>query len=162
MKRMAICLLAIMLLTTPSICDDAKKKDKAWLDLHNCSFCKMMGDNMDMMEHVKWENHKIANGSLSASVIPEEYQQRMDTLHNKMRAVAAKLEQGEQLPLCGFCTSYGELKAAGAKTEEIKTDFGMIELMTSDDPAVVKRIHEHTDRTNAEFKKFLEAEGKPK
>ena len=50
MKRAAFALAAVTLLTTTSICDDAGKKP--WIDLQGCSFCKLMGDNMDMMEHV--------------------------------------------------------------------------------------------------------------
>ncbi|QEG00133.1 hypothetical protein Mal15_42020 [Stieleria maiorica] len=156
MKRYVVVLLALALVSTPSNGDH--HEELGWLDLQKCSMCKLMGANMDMMAHVTWENHKIDNGALSASVIPKEYQDRMQQLHQKMKMVEEKLDAGEKMPLCGHCASYGKLKMAGAKTQEIETDFGMIALFTSNDPEVVKQIHAHTDKTNAEFKKFLEAQ----
>lgn len=158
MKRWIFGLIAIVAFTAASHGD---QNEKPWLDLQNCSVCKCMGENMDMMQHVTWENHKISNGVLSASVIPDKYRDRMDQLHVKMKAVTDRLEKGEEMPLCGFCTTFEELRKAGAKTEEIKTDFGMIALTTSDDPEIVKRLHAHTDKTVAEFKKFLEGQQKP-
>ncbi len=158
MKRLVVALFALALVGSTSICDDS---DKAWLDMQNCALCQPMAQNMDMMAHVTWENHKISNGSLSASVVPKEYAQRMDDLHEEMVAMGKRLEQGEAMKLCGFCDSHCELKEAGAKEELVKTDFGMIALLTSDDPELVKKIHAHSDKTNEEFKKFLASQAKP-
>ena len=158
MKRLILLFVALVLLPLqPSTADGEKKP---WLDLQNCSICKHMGDHMDMMEHTTWETHKIANGMLSASVIPKKYRARMDEVHKKMMTVVAQLEDGKEMPLCGFCTSYGELRSEGAKSEEIETDFGMISMLTSDNPEVVTKIHVHADRTVKEFKAYLEAQEK--
>ena len=61
------------------------------------------------------------------------------------------------MELCGFCDSYGALKQAGAKEQEITTDFGMITMLTSDDSDLVKKIHDHADRTIKEFAAFEKA-----
>lgn len=154
MKKIAIAMLAVALLAAPSLCEDAatKEADKPWLDLENCSMCKSMGEHMDMMAECTWENHKIENGCMSASVVPEKHQAKMAEVHEKMMAVGKRLEQGEKMPLCGYCVGYGELKMAGARIEEVKTDFGMVALVTSDDPELVKKIHAHTDKTIAAYK----------
>lgn len=157
MKRLLLSLLLVAALPVLSFAEE--DKEKPWLDMQGCSICKHMGEHMDMMEHVKWETHKIATGMLSASVIPKEYRAKMKEIHEKMQGVIAQLEKGKEMPLCGFCTSYGELKMAGAKSEDITTEFGMIGLLTSEDPEVIKKIHAHTDRTVKEFKKFLAAQG---
>ena len=128
-------------------------EERPWIDMQGCSICKHMGEHMDIMSEVTWETHKTAQGMLSASVVPKKHKAKMDQMHEKMMEVASNMEA--EMPLCGFCHSYAELQAAGAKSEEIKTDFGMISLMTSDDPELVKKIHEHADRTVAEYKKFL-------
>ena len=84
----------------------------------------------------------------------------MDSVHKQLEGVVADLENGKQMPLCGFCTSYGKLKMAGAKDEQVETDFGMIGLLTSDDPDIVKQIHAHADRTVKEFAAFKAAQSR--
>ena len=160
MKRLGITLLALALLSVTAHGDHHKEtKAKAWLDLQNCVICQPMSKHMNMMAEVKWENHKIANGSLSASVVPPKYKELMGKLHVEMKATAEKvMKSGDMSKCCGFCSSYGELEAAGAKSEEIHTEFGVIGLLTSDDPELVKKIHAHTDKTNAEFKKMVAME----
>ena len=159
MKRGFFALVAVVAFTTMSIADHHGEK-KAWLDLQGCDMCKHMGQNMEMMEHVTWENHKIANGLLSASVVPKKYKEQMDAVHQKMKAVGEKAAKGAKIKMCGHCESYGELAMAGAKIEEIRTDFGHIALVTSDDPDVVKKIHAHTDRTVKEYAAYIAAEKK--
>lgn len=129
-------------------------EEKPWLDLQGCSVCKHMGAHMDLMQEVTWETHKISNGMLSASVIPKKHEAKMLEIHEEMKRMMSKLEKGEPMELCGFCTAHHELMQAGAKTEDIKTDFGMIGMLTSDDPAVVKRIHALVDLTVTEFEKY--------
>jgi hypothetical protein len=73
-------------------------------------------------------------------------------------AVAAKMQSGEQVPLCGFCTSYGKLMMAGVQMEEIETEFGHISLMTASDPEVVKMIHDHGQHTIDAYDEWQAAE----
>jgi hypothetical protein len=158
MNRVSTTLGVVALLLTTAVADH--HKETPWLDLQNCEICKCMGEDMEMMQHVTWETHKIDNGMLSASVIPEQYQAKMDELHKQMHAQGEKLQSGEKMALCGFCESWGELMKAGAKEQQIKTDFGMIGMLTSDDPQLVKKIHAHADRTIKEFAAYQEAAAK--
>jgi hypothetical protein len=51
----------------------------------------------------------------------------------------------------------GELAQAKAKEQHIETQMGAIHLMTSNDPAIVAKIHAVADKAIAEQKKVLEA-----
>jgi hypothetical protein len=63
--------------------------------------------------------------------------------------------------LCGFCTSYSALVEAGAKVQEFETANGMVSLVTSDKPEVVKKIHEHAKRTIKEYESMMASKEKP-
>jgi hypothetical protein len=149
MKRFSTTIVCMLLLLTTAVAD--QRDEKPWFDMQNCEICKPMGEHMDVMKHVTWEAHKIDNGMLSASVVPDEDRAMVDAIHKKMHAVGELLATGKEMDLCGFCTSYAALKRAGAKEQEIKTDFGMISMLTSDDPEVVTKIHAHAHRTVKEF-----------
>ena len=126
-----------------------------WFDMQNCGICKCMGDHMDIMGDITWETHKLPNGVMSVSVIPDEHKATMKEAHDKMMGAVKRFEEGESMDLCGHCESYGELLGMGAQKHEIESSIGTITIMTSDDPEVVKKIHAHTDRSNEEYKKMM-------
>jgi hypothetical protein len=111
------------------------------------------------MEHIEWENHMISDGVMTISVVDEEYQDAMERAEKNMEAVGQKMAAGEQLPLCGFCTSYGELMMAGVKIEQFDTKLGAVVLMTSSDPKVVEMIQAHAKHTDEEYEKIKKAGG---
>jgi len=139
-------------LPTMILADDTG--DAKWFDTENCAICKHMAGHAELMEKTTCETHMIDNGMLMVSCIPSEQRATMDAVNKKMEATIAQLMAGKQLPLCGFCTGYGALMAAGGKGQEIKTSFGSISLMTSDDPEVVKKIQSFAKRTDEEYKKM--------
>ena len=51
-----------------------------------------MSDVKDLLPNIKWENHKIPNGMLSISVIPEAYKEKMETAHKGMEATIERLK----------------------------------------------------------------------
>jgi len=53
-----------------------------------------------------------------------------------------------------MCENYGKLSGLGAKVEVINAKEGDVVLMTSDNPEVVKLIHEHGQRTREEMAKM--------
>lgn len=138
---------------------DAKKSDEkseiAWFDLHKCAICSCMKDHEQVMYDMKWETHLIDNGMISISHIPKKHRKAMDEAQKKMEGVIAKLGAGEQLDLCGFCVSMGDLMGAGAKNTDIKTSFGMVSLMTADDDETVKKIQAFAKQTQKEYKRVL-------
>lgn len=118
-----------------------------WFDMQGCACCKHMGENMDMMQDIKWENHTTKNGGMMTVVVPQQHKERWDSVCKAMHATGEKMQHGEDLPMCNFCQSWGELMQAGANFEEIKTDFGSVTLVTSDKPEVVEMIHQHFKKT---------------
>lgn len=127
----------------------------AWFDMENCACCKHMGEHMDMMMDIKWENHTIKSGGIMTAVVPDQHKEKWDQVCKKMEEVEKQLTEGEEMPLCGFCQSYASLLEAGATVEEVPTGFGRVTLITSDDPEVVAKIHTHFKRTQKEHKKMM-------
>lgn len=125
-----------------------------WFDMQTCACCKHMGENMDMMMEIEWENHIIENGGMMTAVIPEKHKERWDAVCKKMEATGEELASGKELPMCQFCQSYTKLMEAGAKVEDVEAGFGTVTLITSDKPEVVELIHKHFKRTQEEQKKM--------
>ena len=153
MKRICLALVALTCLSCSLV---NAQESTGWFDLDNCAICKNMSDVEDLLPNIEWENHKIPNGMLSISVVPEEYKEKMDKAHEGMEATIERLKSGEAMELCGFCTSYGALMEAGAESTELKTVGGDISMITSNDPTVVEKIHAHAEKTIEEFKEMME------
>lgn len=137
----------------------AGEGDQAWFDVHGCAMCKNLAAEPGLLEHIEWENHQISAGVMTVSVIDEEYSDAFKRAAQNMSAVGQKMATGEQLPLCGFCMSYGKLMMAGVTVEQFDTKLGSVTLMTSSDPEVVKMIQEHGKRTTEEYEKVQAAGG---
>jgi len=135
--------------------------DKKWFDMNDCEICKTMAAHKDVMAKMKWEVHKIHNGSLSISVVPVELKPVMEKAHQHSEAVIKRLEGGETMELCGYCTGLGELFTSGAKKTDLDTVGGKIMMVTSDDPTTVKAIHAHVDKTKAATKELMAAMSAP-
>ena len=133
--------------------------DSAWLDLENCSMCKSMHTEKGLMENMKWENHKIATGMMSVTVVNPGYEDAYARSMQAMDATSKRLHEGEEMQLCGFCQNMGRLMQSGAKMEQFDTNGGHVMLVTAMDPAVVNNIHEHVTRTQDEFAKMMAAHG---
>jgi hypothetical protein len=109
-----------------------------------------------------WETHKIDNGMLSLTTVPKDKKKDFDKVNGKMRRaieqVKADAKAGKEVHLCSFCSEMAQLMKAGAKQQHIETESGEIELCTSDDPAVVKKIHELADKAIAIQKQIAESQ----
>ena len=68
-----------------------------WFDMTGCGICKCMGDNMSIMHEITWETHKLPNGVLSVSIIPDKHKQTMKDVHEEMMAAVKRLEEGEEM-----------------------------------------------------------------
>ena len=87
----------------------------------------------------------------------KEYDEVSEKMHHAIEQVAADVKEGKPVQLCNFCSSMSELMKAGAKEKHIETTTGSIDLCTSDDPAVVKKIHEMADKAIAMQKMIAES-----
>lgn len=162
MKNAKISLLvgvtALLVLSVPLAF--AAKDDAPWFDLENCSMCKHMTAEEGLMEHMEWENLLTKDGMMSVTVVAHDYEEAFQRSMKNMEAEGMKMMSGQEMYLCGFCQSYGTLHMAGVNFENFETDMGYINLATSHDPAVVKQIHAHTQKTIDEYEKMVAAEAK--
>jgi hypothetical protein len=148
-------ILGIMLIAGSALAEE----EKPWFDLENCAFCKNLSAEEGLLDNFpKWEHYNIHNGMLTLSVVEKEYIPAFKNAIANMNKVVKQLEAGENVHLCGMCESFGSLMMAGVKIEEIESENIFVSMMTSDNPEVVEQIHQHTDRTNDEYAKWLEAE----
>jgi hypothetical protein len=149
MKTLVCSIVAALFVVAGSLIADDK-----WFDMEKCAICKCLAKHQELMTDVKWEVHPITDGMIMVAVVPEELKDTMKAAHEEMEAAVKRLEKGETMELCGFCKSFGALKKAGAKEQKIEIAAGSITLVTSDDPAVVKLIHEHAKKTQEAHKKM--------
>lgn len=158
MKRsgfvVALVLIGILVMSLAAISSEG-----TWFDLEDCSMCKNLTAEKGLLEHMEWETHLIHNGMLSVTVVDPEYTEAFKRAMANMEETGTKLMNGEQMYLCGFCTSYGGLHMAGATMEDVKTDLGLISLITANDSKTIEMIHKHGQRTIDEYAKMVEAEG---
>ena len=151
----AVFCLCLVVAVGTSIGDEGK----AWFDIQNCGMCKNFSAEEGLMDNVDWETYKISNGMLTITKIGAGYEEKFQNAAKNAQATAMKLQAGEQMHLCGFCTSYGNLMMAGVSNEEVESEVGIIQLMTSNDEAVVKQIHEHAHHTIDAYEQWLVEKG---
>jgi DNA mismatch repair ATPase MutL len=134
--------------------------DKMVAEMKKCDVCKNLTDNMELMISMGWETHKIDNGMLSLTTVPKDKKKDFDKVNGKMRhaieQVKTDAKAGKEVHLCSFCSEMAQLMKAGAKAQHVETETGEIELCTSDDPAVVKKIHELADKAIAMQKQIAD------
>ncbi len=155
-KRTAL-VLGVLILTAFAIPLAAAPGTTPWFDLENCSMCKNMSSEEGLMENMDWENHLTTDGMMSITIVAAGYEEAFERSMKNMKATGEKLMTGEKMYLCGFCQSYGGLHMAGANFEQIKTKAGVVELVTSHDPAVVAKIQTHGQKTIDEYNKMVAA-----
>ena len=120
MSRFGIGAAAALCLTVAAVALASPTANQSWFDLENCSACKAMVAEPGLMEHMQWENHVIATGCMSVTVVDPDYAEPFARAQKNMGEVFAKVMQGEDLPLCGLCSSMGELHAMGASMESME------------------------------------------
>lgn len=132
--------------------------DMAWLDYNNCAFCKNLAAEEGLLDNiVKWEHRNIENGSVALCQVDKEYLPAFKKAMAGIDKTAKRMQVGEQLSLCGWCSTFVGLMAQGVKTEDLEFDDTFVSLIYSDNPELVDQIHAMTDRTNDEIMKAVEA-----
>ncbi|MFH1373610.1 MAG: hypothetical protein ABII79_07440 [bacterium] len=157
-----VTLLAVLVLAVGLIAYAGEEAQ--WFDMENCAFCSNMCKNPELIDHMIWEHHNIANGMLSITTVEPEFKAPYTEAMDAMKKLGEAMEVGKvdmaELKLCGACQHYGTLEAAGAKSEYIFGEAADIFLMTSDDPELVKKIQEYGQRNNDEMAKMEAAKKK--
>ena len=157
MRRFVTSLLIMGLLTVGFAAVNAGEMGhSSWFDLENCAMCNHLQAEEGLLEHMNWESHVIGTGMLSITTVAEGYEEKYKTARGNMMQTVKRLEEGEEMPLCGMCKSYGSLHATGkVNWEKIDSEFGHISLLTSTDPDVIAKIQAHAQTTIDEYKKML-------
>lgn len=153
-SSMGVVLLTIGSLALADPHRQGEASDK-WFDMEHCAWCQPMAADMGMLMDIQWECHLIDQGAMLTTVVPEEHQEQWQQVCEQMKAMEEKLTAGEEMPLCNCCKSHLKLLQAGAKIQEVKTGFGSVTLITSDDAEVVSKIHKHIKRTQREHEKMM-------
>jgi hypothetical protein len=138
--------------------------ERPWFDLENCEFCKHLMKDPELLNNSDWEHHKIDNGLVTVTTVRDEYMPSFLEAMEHMQETADRLMKGEQVYMCGMCEAMGALMMKGVKWDMVQTNHGSIDIMTSDDPELVKEIHAFADKTEAEMAKMMqmwEEEGEP-
>ena len=146
-----MCAVAVPVLASPTT-------EKPWFDMQNCVMCKSMTAEKGLLEHSQFDTFPTATGMVGVCTIDPAYKEAYTRAGGKMMATMKELEAGKNVgPLCGFCTSYGELMKAGAKSEMFMTPTGDVTVLSSTDPALIAKIQAHAKRTSEEMAKMKEA-----
>lgn len=161
MTRISLALMFGLLVST-SLCAIAVVQEKEkqeteaiWFDLDNCAICKNMASMKHEMHKIEWESHMLDNGMISIAKVPDDMKDAMKKAEEGVQATVAKMGQGEQLEMCGYCQNYGKLMDMGASFKEIKTMGVNISVVTSSDPDVVKEIQAMGKRAKVEHDKMI-------
>jgi len=153
--------IAMALAVVVAIAAYVVAQEKPWFDMKNCAMCSTLASKPGLLEAMTWDHYPIANGLMTVSSCPEQFKATMNQAMTEMGKVQEKIKAGEKVYLDGYCTTYGELMAAGAKVENVHTSMGDVTLMTSNDPKVVAKIHEFGQRTIDELAKMAAAAKAP-
>lgn len=152
-------MLAVMLLIAVTAVGD----EKPWIDLDKCVFCQQLTKHDRLLDHMTCEHHEISNGHLMATVVDPEFRPAYVEAQKAMEQIGMDMAQGKIDPtkvyMCGSCEAYGNLLMSGAIIEHIPTKFGDIVLVTSDDPAVMKKIKAYGRRWTEEMAKMEQKTG---
>ena len=152
--RKAAVVLSVMILVVAGVTIGG---DKAWFDW-NCDLCKVFMEEPKLMETMGWEQYEISNGIVQINTVEASLLPAYRTAHGKMMEGLDRLEKGDSLYLCGYCTAFGELTKAGAKMEYIETKTGDVLILTGDKPELIAAIKAMAQRTEDEMKKMEEME----
>lgn len=128
--------------------------DAPWFDMEKCAFCKNMFKSPNLMANMTWEQYPISNGIVSIATVNEKYLDAYRTAHAEMMKVAAKLEKGEKLDMCGSCNAFGAFMAQGAKQDYVQTSTGDVWIVTSAKPELVTQIQGWAKRNTDEMAKM--------
>ncbi|MEZ4388940.1 MAG: hypothetical protein R3D98_15450 [Candidatus Krumholzibacteriia bacterium] len=149
--------LALALIALPVVAGDQPSHQSAsgWFDMENCAFCKNLVEDPGLLSHMTWESHEISNGAVTIATVDPAYRASYEKAGKAMETLGNKMMNGEVNPMtvkmCGHCQMFGQLMMAGARMEEVHGDLADVSLITSDNPDVVKMIHQMTERDRKEM-----------
>ena len=85
MKTLTTALVCAVLILAGTVAAD----DKPWFDMEGCAFCKQIGAEKGLAEHMRHEYHHLTNGLLSITMVDEDATFDFDDDKNKAKAILA-------------------------------------------------------------------------
>ncbi len=126
-----------------------------WFDLEKCAFCKQLGAEEGLIDHMHAEYHSISDGILWVMSVDGEYKAAFDRAQMAMQNVGMEIQKSGEMPyMCRHCASYGEFMMAGVIPECVASGVGQICMMTSSDPEMVKKLQAFGQTNAEEMAKF--------
>ena len=85
MRKLMI-LTALLAVALPALAGNEHdmRTPSGWFDMAECSFCKNLVEDPELMAHTTWEGHNISNGAVYIMTVEPEYAESM------AKAAAAK------------------------------------------------------------------------
>jgi hypothetical protein len=136
-------------------------EEPAWFDMEKCEFCRHLTKDPNLMENMTWKHYEISNGLLVVTTVKPEYKESYNKAVAAMQKLGQEMMAGTKTDVvtCGHCQYYGKMMEAGAKFESVKTDWGDIDLITTDNPETLTMIRQYA-KNNDEAMAAMEAEKK--
>jgi len=149
-RAAVVAVACVLLAATGLIAQEAK-----WFDMQNCEFCKLMTAKPALTQSTKWETVKLSNGIATVETVPPQSMADYHVVCDSALALGKKLEKGEKLQLCGFCSTLGDLMKRGIHHEFVYTSTGGITFLTSDKPELQKEILAYNDKAQEMMKQIM-------
>ncbi len=151
-KKIVLLSSAIILVFSLAFAGDA-----AWFDMTKCAMCKGMMEKPGLMESMSWEQVNIPDGIVCLTTVAGGHLKDYRAAHAQMMDLSARLQKGEQLPLCGSCSAMGAIMMKGVKENYAETAQGDVWIVTSDKPEVVAELQGWAKHNNDEMTKMKAA-----
>ena len=123
--------------------------DTPWFDLKKCEFCNKLAAQPGLLDHMSTQYYQLHNGTMSVVHIDKEYQAAFAKAVDAMRPVVAALQAGKPVYTCPHCKALGEFYMQGIVPDEISSGDDRIEIFTSSDSTIVKKLQEFGKKSAA-------------
>ncbi len=135
-------------------------EDQKWFDMENCSFCKHLVKDPELLKNMTWEHHDIPKGAVAITTVAPEYKKTYLAAQQAMQDLGMRMQNGEVKPadvkMCGHCMHYGHLMASGATIDYVSGEAAEVTIIWSDTPETVEKIHDYAQRNREELAKWEE------
>jgi|GEM_PF-3276559 len=122
--------------------------------MQNCSLCKMMLEQPDMMQLTNHQVIRLKNGIAINNTVKDnskvgkyhEFNQRFMNKYSDLKKLSPEAMRGA---VCHFCNQFGELESHGATMDWNTTATGSLTVITAGCPDVVRKINALGDHIEA-------------
>ncbi len=137
-------------------------QEKPWFDSVNCAFCKLFAAQPGLLDHMTTEYHNISDGLVSVTHIDKGYEDGFKKAQAGIGNVLREMQTTGKMPYsCPHCTMIGEFQMSGVRMEAVNSDYGIINLYTSSDTAMVAKIQDFGKRSAEAQAKAKESKKAP-